>query len=629
MFVTFLLTLDGLFTLGQHLYKEAGLGITSLVLLAIVLAVVPIVPMLFTSSQLWDLGIFTRPSGRICLTDQRTLTVGYDRKATLAECQHLVFFKPPAADDLRDVFVVSDEYTLEGFKYNSTDSVELKRKLRGRNRLVVFWRPCVPIVTYSDYRHERSWLSPFLYAGNVFYAEYRCVLPTGRFQMVVSTADKVEKAIVFRKPRFRRVSGDLDLIQLAFGGVHDTLAQPQIAATGLETSWEIENPEVGISYVCVFFFEGGEAFWRKEIADYPARRPRSLWSLAIILLPVGLATVWFYRHLYPYLEPRLGTTRANLLAVIPIALAGVYRVLLFLEPRVGRRLPATLLRLARRTPPALKWGLPVILLVALVCTSSVCVTLKSSDSTTTPLMVALERDGKPLVSTVEMSSHEPTWIAFLRPSFTPRRLSLKVEERDSGRKYPVLSRTVALGAAVQLYLPEDLIPRLHLIELAPWLAVIDHLPLASLPREASDPCRDEGQPPVPAAAIRGPSDYRYRLSCRIGKQLYIVDDLRQQAVYIGADRAALSWAIESETPENRSSRLPRPTSANSTSERAVAILSNASPCRLPTVELKGGETLLVSVIAISTHDSRTVLKERSYSVARAPGIQTILLSGNP
>src|SRR4029077_14402721 len=102
--------------------------------------------------------------------------------------------------------------------------------------------------------------------------------------------------------------------------------------------------------------------------------------------------------------------------------------------------------------------------------------------------------------------------------------------------------------------------------------------------------------------IRGPSDFHYKLSCRVGQKTYTIDDLRQQSVYIGADRDALSWEIESETPATRSARLPAAPSSDSTAGRAVGLLSNASPCRLPTLELRSGESLHVSVIAISEHE---------------------------
>jgi len=357
----------------------------------------------------------------------------------------------------------------------------------------------------------------------------------------------------------------------------------------------------------------------------PKRRPAVPGLIPLFF--VALFTIfWFYRHLYPYLEPRLGTTQANLLAVLLIALAAIIKFFRFLFPKADEKLPPIVLRSVQRISPSYLWTLAIVLLVAVPCTTSICISQKGGDG---EFKVNLEMDGKPWGEAMELSAHEPTRIRFTLSRLKARKLSVKAVDVGTARRYPTFQEDMTTGRAVQIYVPGDLSPQLHLVSLVPWLGLIENLPPTSSPREASDPCL-EPQQLMRDAARRGPNDFRYRLSCSVNGNTYVINDWRQQAIYLGADREALEWALESEKPSDRATRLPAGSPSNSTASQAIGLLSNNTPCKLPTLELRGGEKLHISVFAVSQNvPEEVIIKERTLTVATAPGIQTLLVGKAP
>lgn len=362
----------------------------------------------------------------------------------------------------------------------------------------------------------------------------------------------------------------------------------------------------------------------------PKRRGLLKERLIPFLVVLLLAVILFYRHLYPYLEPRLGPAQATLLAAVPIAISVVWQFLLFLTPKEEiERLPARLLRLVTGPPPAILWSVVALLFVALLCITSVCISLKGDTAGAGIFKVHLERDHKLWLASGELSVHSPSWIGFTLPAFPPQRLDLTAVDVRTQKKYPTLREDLVAGAALQVYLPEDLAPQLHVINLLPWFGLLENLPSPSEPRDASDPCRDSGQPPTPGSAVRGPSDRRYRLECTIvtktGQYLYTIADLRKQSIYLGASRDALISVSEPEYPKTRLDRMPAATDSDPRIGWATQLLANTSPCVLPTVDLEGGESLRISLVAMSQHESVPVVVGRPFTVATTPGVQNIYL----
>lgn len=265
--VSVLLALYGLFELGERLYREANFSVATLALTIVVLLALPLGYRVYRSAQLWYFGIREGTSKRICLEFQRETRIDADRNVAIKKSQRFVFLEAPGQDELWDIYSVSSEHSLDKFAYESMDSTEAKRQQRRHNRLAIFWKPRTPIVVNGEYLHEAAWSLHFKYDKPAFFSEFHCVAPTGKFIEIIESEHKIERALAFRKSRLTLGSSlsGAKLVQRAFQGLQDRMAQPRVVEGGCKVIWEIDNPDLGRDYVCVLFFEGGEDFWRKEL----------------------------------------------------------------------------------------------------------------------------------------------------------------------------------------------------------------------------------------------------------------------------------------------------------------------------------------------------------------------------
>ena len=191
----------------------------------------------------------------ICPEDVKTIAFGRDSGAKVTVQRTLVFLEAPEAGDLHDTIL---EPGGAGALYASPDALEISRKPRGRTTLVS-WRPRAAVTPFALYSHEFSWNASGSYGDPAVYAEVTCELRTGVLVLEMLTPGTFETAIVFKRPRWPRLSSDRSVIKYVMTQLDQKNERPVIADYGKRLQWRIMGPKVGDKYICVAFHQYGVA----------------------------------------------------------------------------------------------------------------------------------------------------------------------------------------------------------------------------------------------------------------------------------------------------------------------------------------------------------------------------------
>lgn len=211
------------------------------------------------------------PFRQVICTDQvKTVSIGPDMRAKVTVRRMLVFLDVPERGDLQDVIPVEPGTPAAGgaepdaASYTSPDAVEIGRERRG-DVAVVRWRPRTAITPYSIYMHEYVWQPSGAPGGPAMHTEVRCDMRTGRLVLEMLTPKTFSTAVVFKRPRWRRLKSERSLIKYALRRLDDRRAWPALTDAGTRLEWKVLGPKLGDRYVCVAFHAGGVAQWQERM----------------------------------------------------------------------------------------------------------------------------------------------------------------------------------------------------------------------------------------------------------------------------------------------------------------------------------------------------------------------------
>jgi hypothetical protein len=192
--------------------------------------------------------VYVEPDGRVLVTVRRTLA----------------FLAVPEPGDLRDSIAEAGSDP-DNALYESPDALEIAR-VRTRDGVRVAWRPRESIVPYALYTHEYSWRGAGFASELASRAEIACELRTGSLVLEMLTPGLFETAVVFKRPRWPRLSSEHRLLKFALRHLDGEGARPAITHQGKRLEWRITSPAVGDRYVCVAFHQYGVARSRERLA---------------------------------------------------------------------------------------------------------------------------------------------------------------------------------------------------------------------------------------------------------------------------------------------------------------------------------------------------------------------------
>ena len=197
----------------------------------------------------------------VCPEDVKTICVEPGVGATVTVRRTLVFLEVPEPGDLVDAIPETGAEP-EAASYDSPDAWEVTRRRRGR-RMLVSWRPRNAIVPYALYSHEYAWRPPGSYGQPAQYTEVQCEMKTGLLALEMFTPAMFEMAVVFRRPRWRRLASERSVIKYALRALDAEGERPTISEYGKRLTWKVVGPKVGDRYICVVFHAHGVAQWQR------------------------------------------------------------------------------------------------------------------------------------------------------------------------------------------------------------------------------------------------------------------------------------------------------------------------------------------------------------------------------
>jgi hypothetical protein len=202
--------------------------------------------------------------GVVCPEDVKSMCVEPGVGALVTVRRTLVFLEAPEPGDLVDIIPETGADAARSL-YESPDSLEVGRAPRGRAMLVA-WRPRDAVTPYALYTHEYSWRPSGTYAQPAQYTEVGCEMRTGALMLEMITASTFEAAVVFKRPRWRRLKTERGMMQHALRALDANEGdQPVITEHGRRLEWKIVGPHAGDRYICVVFHAHGVAQWRDRL----------------------------------------------------------------------------------------------------------------------------------------------------------------------------------------------------------------------------------------------------------------------------------------------------------------------------------------------------------------------------
>ena len=208
------------------------------------------------------LGMNISPASVICPEHVKTMSIGTDGRARVDVRETMVFLKAPQPGNLYDVCTLDKEITLDGFIRQSPDAIETGRRRRGRDTILIDWKPKNAVVPYALYDHQYSWFPPGSHSEPALCSEFRCEKRTGTFLLEMITPQEFEAAVAFPRPGRSHMKSEKNLIKYTLKQLEAGSEGPTIADNGQRVEWRIVGPRLGRSYVCVVFHRHGIALWQ-------------------------------------------------------------------------------------------------------------------------------------------------------------------------------------------------------------------------------------------------------------------------------------------------------------------------------------------------------------------------------
>ena len=200
----------------------------------------------------------------VCPQLAKTIRVGEDARTEVTVRRSLVFLERPEPGDLRDSVPIAGAADI--LIHVSPDARELHRTSTPKGTLV-YWMPRDPIVPYALYVHQHGWSAAGSPAEAAVFTEFRCDMKTGVVEVDIVTPGRFEEAVVFKRPRWRRLATEQSLVKYALRQLQSECDRPAIAENGARLEWKLVGPKVGDRYVCVAFSQNGVALWQRRLQE--------------------------------------------------------------------------------------------------------------------------------------------------------------------------------------------------------------------------------------------------------------------------------------------------------------------------------------------------------------------------
>jgi hypothetical protein len=203
-------------------------------------------------------------TGVVCPEHVKSICVEPGAGAMVTVRRTLVFLETPEPGDLMDTIPESGLDPRNAL-YESPDALEIARISRGGSMFVA-WRPRQAVTPYALYEHEYSWRPTGSYAQPAQYTEVGCDMRTGALVLEMITPAALEAAVVFKRPRWRRLTSERSVVQHALRLLDSNEGErPVIGDRGRRLEWRLTGPNAGDRYVCVAFHEHGVAQWQDRL----------------------------------------------------------------------------------------------------------------------------------------------------------------------------------------------------------------------------------------------------------------------------------------------------------------------------------------------------------------------------
>jgi hypothetical protein len=210
------------------------------------------------------LKLHVRFNGAVCPEDVKSICVEPGVGALVTVRRTLVFLEVPDPGDLVDVIPEAGLDPATAL-YESPDALEIVRAPRGHAMLVA-WRPRDTVTPYALYTHQYSWRPSGTYAQPAQYTEMGCDMRTGALVLEMLTPAAFETAVVFKRPRWPRLTSERSVMQHALRALDGNSGErPVISEHGRRLEWRMVGPKAGDRYICVVFHAHGVAQWQDRL----------------------------------------------------------------------------------------------------------------------------------------------------------------------------------------------------------------------------------------------------------------------------------------------------------------------------------------------------------------------------
>jgi hypothetical protein len=204
-------------------------------------------------------------SSLICAEYSKTICLDTKWQARITVQQKLVFLDMPEDGDLRDTCPLESGVTIEGFRRQSPDSVEIGRRRLGRNAIAVEWRPRAAVTPYAIYEHEHSWTPHGSVDQAAMWTEFQCEARTGTVLLEMVTPQEFSTAVIFERPRWTLLNTERRLVKYAIKQLEAGAPRPEILQNGQRLEWRILGPRKNVRYMCVAFHHNGVLLWKDRM----------------------------------------------------------------------------------------------------------------------------------------------------------------------------------------------------------------------------------------------------------------------------------------------------------------------------------------------------------------------------
>ena len=209
-------------------------------------------------------GLHVPFNGVVCPEDVKSICVEPGVGALVTVRRTLVFLEVPEPGDLVDTIPESGVDPTNSL-YESPDALEIARAPRGR-AMRVAWRPRGVITPYALYTHQYSWRPSGSYAQPAQYTEVACEMRTGALVLEMITPATFEAAVVFRRPRWPRLTTERRVIEHALRALDSNEGErPVLTEHGRRLTWKVTGPQPGDRYICVVFHAHSVAQWQDRL----------------------------------------------------------------------------------------------------------------------------------------------------------------------------------------------------------------------------------------------------------------------------------------------------------------------------------------------------------------------------